>query len=59
MLMAEIASTTVKPAMTLPRNRKLGSLGSIDCGQTRLDNPTANPHFFAKTGETGNARPPI
>src|SRR3977135_1744749 len=53
MLTAEIASTTVKPSMTLPRNRKLGSLRRIDCGQTRLDNPTSNPHVFPETGETG------
>src|ERR1700694_314 len=48
MLIAEIASTTVNPSMTLPRNRKLGSLRRIDCGQTRLDTPTSNPHVFSR-----------
>jgi hypothetical protein len=35
--------------MTLPRNRKLGSLRGIDRGQTRLDNPTSIPRLFPKT----------
>src|ERR1700737_2091156 len=46
MLAAEMASTTAKPSMTLARNRKVGSLTDIDCGQTRFDNPTRTPVFF-------------
>src|SRR3981081_2081181 len=43
MLAAEMASTTAKPSMILPRNRNVGSLTDIDCGQTRFDSPTRTP----------------
>jgi hypothetical protein len=31
--------------MIFPRNRSVGSLGDIDFGQTRLNNPTSTPRF--------------
>src|SRR5882757_5228966 len=43
MLTAEMASTTAKPSMILARNRNVGSLTDIDCGQTRFDSPTRTP----------------
>src|SRR4029453_7131448 len=48
MLTTVIASTTAKPSMTLPRNRNVGSLTDIDCGQTRFDDPTSNPRLLPK-----------
>src|SRR6266700_224921 len=48
MLATVMASTTAKPSMTLPRNRNVGSLTDIDCGQTRFDNPTSNPRLLPK-----------
>src|SRR5205809_7231116 len=48
MLATVIASTTAKPSMTLLRNRNVGSLTDIDCGQTRFDNPTSNPRLLPK-----------
>src|ERR1700680_112704 len=47
MLAADMASTTAKPSMTLPRNRNVGSLAAIHCGQPRFDNPTSNPVLLA------------
>src|SRR4051812_49313903 len=40
MLAADMASTTAKPSMILPRNRKVGSFGDIDCEPTQ-DLPAA------------------
>src|SRR5437899_9889101 len=48
MLATVIASTTAKPSMTLPRNRKVGSLTDIDRGHARFDNPTSNPRLLPK-----------
>ena len=59
MLTAEIASTTAKPSMILPRNRKVGSLGNdIDCGQMRFNDPTRDPHPFSKTSRHREAPAP-
>jgi hypothetical protein len=51
MLAAEMASTTAKPSMTFPRNRKVGSFTDIDRGQTRFNNPTSNPRFRSENRE--------
>ena len=40
---AEIASTTLKPSMILPRNPGVGSFDEIDGSPTRFDNPTTKP----------------
>ena len=45
MLAAEIASTTAKPSMILPRNRKVGNFDDIDVDPARSDNPTATPRL--------------
>jgi hypothetical protein len=57
MLTAVIASTTAKPSMIFPRNRKVGSLNDIDCGQTRF-NPTSKlPSSFGKPAESETPAP--
>jgi hypothetical protein len=47
MLAAEMASTTAKPSMILPRNRKVGNFSDTDCGQTRFNIPTTNPRLLS------------
>src|SRR5580704_1342200 len=58
MLAVDIASTTAKPSVTLPRNRKVGSLGDSDRGQTRFDNPTLNPRLVSENQQDRGREPP-
>ena len=43
MLAAEIASTTAKPRLILPRNRKVGSFEKTDFSLKRFKNLTTAP----------------
>jgi hypothetical protein len=58
MLAVETTSTTAKPSVTLPRKRRVGSLGDSDRGQTRFDNPTLNPRLLSENRQDREREPP-
>jgi hypothetical protein len=58
MLTAVIASTTAKPSMIFPRNRRVGSFNVSDCSPARFDDPTLTPRFLGKRGQRNESRVP-